>query len=373
MSQCGLIKNQFFLDPDGTTTYCCESVPDGVAERKTFKLSEWNNKRKYELDLYEQSKQGWLDECLLCKYSEDTFGSSMRTRSANDAQEHDYITKAIIKTSNHCNLACRMCGPELSTLWQKVIRDNPSNDFAIDNDVFVETTDDDFEILKQQVLTPHLNSLIFSGGESLLSKKNYQIIEYLIDSGLAKNIDLHITTNGTVKIKDAWLEAAKEFNELVMEFSIDGSGNVYDYIRPGGNWITLVDVINYTQNLPYNVFTKFNYVAQTLNAHSIHTDIKHIENVFKKIDADNIDDCISVCYVAPEDSYASLHPKLRDKYKVDKYSGNIEYDPDAFAKFMRKHKWLDKAHNTSLKQHNPDFFDTSIYPEELINEYYSNR
>ena len=372
MSKCGLIKNQFFLDPDGTTTYCCESVPDGVPDRKTFKLSEWDKKRAYELDLYNQSKQGWLDECLLCKYSEDTFGSSMRTMSMHDTKEHDYITKAIIKTSNHCNLGCRMCGPELSTYWQHLVRQTPNDEFASTH-VLEETTDNDFEILKQQVFTPHLNSLIFSGGESLLSKKNYQIIEYLIDSGLAKNIKLHITTNGTVKIKDAWLEAAKEFNELVMEFSIDGSGNVYDYIRPGGKWTTLVDVINYTQNLPYKVFTKFNYVAQTLNAHSIHTDIKNIESVFKKIDTNNIDDCISVCYVAPEDSYASLHPKLRDKYKVDKYSGNIEYDPNAFAKFMRKHKWLDKAHNTSLKQHNLDFFDTSIYPEELINEYYSNR
>lgn len=371
MSKCGLIKNQFFLDPDGTTTYCCESVPDGVNERKTFKLTDWDVKREYELNLYEESKQGWLDECLLCKYSEDTFGSSMRTRSAN-TEEHDYISKAIIKTSNHCNLGCRMCGPELSTYWQHLVRHNPNEEFASEY-VLEETSDSEFEILKQHVFTPHLTSLIFSGGESLLSKKNYQIIEYLIGSGLAKNINLHITTNGTVKIKDAWLEAAKEFKELVLEFSIDGSSYVYDYIRPGGKWTTLIDVVDYTQNLPYKVFTKFNYVAQTLNAHSIHNDIKSIENIFNEIDADNIEDCISVCYVAPEDSYASLHPILRNKYNVDKYSGNIEYNPDAFAKFMRKHKWLDKVHNTSLKQHNPDFFDTDIYPEELINEYYSNR
>ena len=38
----------------------------------------------YELDLYERSKKGWLEECLLCKYNEDKFGDSLRTRANRD-------------------------------------------------------------------------------------------------------------------------------------------------------------------------------------------------------------------------------------------------------------------------------------------------
>ena len=31
--------------------------------------------------------------------------------------------------------------------------------------------------------------------------------------------------------------------------------------------------------------------------------------------------------------------------------------------------WLDKAHGTSLEKLNPDFFDTSLYPQSAINVY----
>ena len=131
MSRCTSIKNQFFFDPDGLNTYCCESVPPGTPERKQFKLQDWDAKRTYELDLYEKSKQGWLEECLLCKRNEDRDGESMRTRinADHDEQDNDYIQSAIIKTSNHCNMGCRMCEPSLSTFWQRVVKKNPSKEF----------------------------------------------------------------------------------------------------------------------------------------------------------------------------------------------------------------------------------------------------
>ncbi len=377
MSRCTSIKNQFFFDPDGQNTYCCESVPPNTPERKQFSLQDWDAKREYELDLYERSKQGWLEECLLCKYNEDREGESMRTRANADHDEYDndFIQTAIIKTSNHCNMACRMCEPSLSTFWQKVVRDHPSNEFNMGKYQLDEPTDNDMEILKDKVFTRHLHNIVFSGGESLLSKKNYQIIEHLLETGHCKNISLHITTNGSVKIKDAWLDASKYFKRFAMEFSIDGGGNVYEYIRPGAKWDTLVDVINYTKHVAPETKWYFNYVAQALNAHCMDEDERMIMGLFDNVELDDEEwkNHVSVCYQMPEDSYLVVHPKLREKYGIDHWTEDFDFSEDTYAKFMRKMAWLDKAHGTSLEKLNADFFDTSIYSKELINEYYSNR
>jgi len=373
MAKCLHIKNQIFIEPNGLTTYCCESVPHGTSPRKLFDLNNWNEKRIYELNQYEKSKKGWLTECLLCKYNEDKFSVSMRTESLNFYPDSDHIVGAIIKTSNLCNLACRMCGPELSTTWQYNIKDNTNNEFYKDVNKYklVEISEKQLESIKEHVLTEHLRILIFSGGEVLLSEHNYKIMQYLLETDYYKNILVHITTNGTTKIKDTWLEGAKKFRKFRFEVSIDGAGSVYNYIRAGGDWNTLIDVINYTKQVAPQINWTFNYVAQALNAHSIKNDEEKIMELFYDVDLNGgeFKNHVSVCHSDHEDSYAVIHPELRKKYSIENLANTFEYDPTLYAKFMRKQSWLDNIHGTSLKEHNPDFFNEDIYPKQAIDEY----
>lgn len=373
MSKCNLIRNQLFLESNGESTYCCESVPPGTPDRKSFKITDWDIKRKHDLEQYEKSTKGWLVECGVCKHHEQLRGWSMRTRNLDERYDTDNLRKAVIKTSNHCNLACRMCGPELSTLWQKVMRDNYNPEFAAHPEKFglEESTPQEIETLKQKVFTKDFEHLIFSGGESLLSKQNYQIMEYLIDSGLSQNIEVHITTNGTVKIKDVWLEAVKKFKSYTMEFSIDGVENIYEYIRPGGDWNKLVDTINYTKEVAPSAEYRFNYVAQALNAHTMNSEKQKLIDLFLGVNhiQDSFNDCISILQESPEDSYRILTPELINKYGIANYAKGFKYSEDSFKRFMRKQSWLDKAHGKSLKDINPDFFNTKYYPQEAINEY----
>ncbi len=372
MPKCFHIKNQIFVEPNGLTTYCCESVPRDTPKRKLFNLNDWDEKRTYELDLFNKSKNRWLTECLLCKYHEDKFGHSMRTGSLNDYPDSNRIIKAIIKTSNLCNLACRMCTPDLSTTWQYNIKEHRSNEFYKDIDEYklVEISKKQLELLKKHVLTEHLRFLVFSGGEVLLSEHNYKIMQYLLEMGYY-NMEVHITTNGTTKIKDAWLESANKFKQFNLEVSIDGAGSVYNYIRAGGNWNTLVDVIKYTKQVAPNINWIFNYVAQALNAHSIKNDEEQIMELFHDVELHErgFKDNVSVCHTDPEDSYAVIHPEFRKKYGIEHLADTFEYDPTIFAKFMRKQSWLDNMHGTSLEELNPDFFNEEVYPKQAIDEY----
>lgn len=76
--------------------------------------------------------------------------------------------------------------------------------------------------IKKYVLTEHLEHISFSGGEPMLSKWNVEILQYLIDNDLCKNIKFGIITNGTVKFTDAWLESITHFKHASIGVSMDG-------------------------------------------------------------------------------------------------------------------------------------------------------
>ena len=88
-----------------------------------------------------------------------------------------------------------------------------------------------------------------------------------------------------------------------------------------------------------------------------------------ELDEPNWLDSFSICHNAPEDSYVVVHPELRKKYDINYYADDFEYCEETYAKFMRKMAWLDKAHGTSLKKLNKDFFDTSLYQQSDIDVY----
>lgn len=84
----------------------------------------------------------------------------------------------------------------------------------------------------------HVKVLEFLGGETLLIKEVRDILECLIEAGVADNIALMATTNGTV-IKSPWLRLAERFNQLALNVSIDGFGRYYEYIRYPARWSTV--------------------------------------------------------------------------------------------------------------------------------------
>jgi len=379
MSQCSLIKNGLVYYPEKGSTYCCETEPYD-AQRELFIFEKWDEKRAHEIDKYNQSKSIWLPECDSCRHHEKVMGHSVRTED-NETWSHvsdddNNIKTAIIKTSNLCNLACRMCSPNVSTKWQQVVANNPINGFYKDEmKELQQTTIDDMTYMKDLVLTEHLEHISFSGGEPMLSKWNVEILQYLIDKDLCKNIAFGIITNGTVKFTDAWLESIIQFKHASVAFSMDGLGSVIEYIRPGLKWQTMVGVIDHLHTTLPDLPITFSYVAQALNAHTFWDDQTRMEKWQLDLESEtgSFLDNVSICRFPQHLSYRVLAPALRDKYKMTEYTEDLPYEERQYKVFMRQMAWQDNAHNTSLKDHNPDFFDIEFYPQEMINEYYNRR
>lgn len=73
------------------------------------------------------------------------------------------------------------------------------------------------------------------GGEPMLIKEVLSTLKHLVDKDLAKNITLTAVTNGTV-ISEELCRLLPNFNYVILGVSLDGVGEVNDYIRANSNW-----------------------------------------------------------------------------------------------------------------------------------------
>lgn len=167
-----------------------------------------------------------------------------------------------LRLGNLCNMRCRFCGPGDSSLWFEEIYEmgnsiikfgkienyykieKVANTYKVVGDDFQYYNSEKFNKDIQKIL-PNVNRIYFTGGEPLINKKHYEILDFCIDNGFAKNITLEYNTNGTTLNKNL-LEQWRQFASVVVCFSIDGMDDLADYIRNPSKW----DVIK--QNM-YNL------------------------------------------------------------------------------------------------------------------------
>lgn len=136
---------------------------------------------------------------------------------------------------HECNLACRMCTPDLSSgverVWQAIGRQHlPMRHHA-----------DITEWIKANAQTIQYIDVL--GGEPFFHKRTRALFQYYIDQGLAKGTTLYITTNGT-RVDPEILNQLKHFREVVISVSIDAVGTLQEYIRPGLVWSRVEKNIN---------------------------------------------------------------------------------------------------------------------------------
>ena len=145
-----------------------------------------------------------------------------------------------LATSNLCNGQCVTCGPYLSTAWASLV-DQPSKYRSMDIDIFDSTVD-----------WAKIKSLSFVGGEPILEKKNFALLEKLID---LKNTDcfVSIVTNGSIELTDKQFSILSQFSKLNICLSVDGVGKSFDYMRFPLNWTIFLENLNLFKKLTNNI------------------------------------------------------------------------------------------------------------------------
>lgn len=169
-----------------------------------------------------------IQGCEKC-YEQDGRGiDSMRAESYRLFDNDNVALECIeISVGRLCNLACVSCGIDSSTTWEEdsyVWNDAPT---PKETEVHIPLNKDIYKDLKILKIT---------GGEPFLHIKFLKFLKFLVDSDLAKNIELEIFTNTTFYPTKLDVDNLLCFKSVTLSCSIDGIGEVNEFLRYPSKW-----------------------------------------------------------------------------------------------------------------------------------------
>lgn len=253
---------------DGSLGFCCQEdhklYPDdqsGHYNVKNMTIAEWFDSapmRSARLSMLGSTPNSICSRC----YHEQEFNGTSRRHKSN--QKSVIFTKTAFDSSyqqspgytkfessgtnqgaydglpidlhidlgNYCNLACKMCRPQASSVIaaQEVKWGNQDaqqyvgTDWTRDQAVWSR-------VLDQLATIPNLNNIHFMGGETLITKRFEDFVDYMIARGRT-DLNFSFVTNGTT-FNESLLNKLKQFNRVGIEVSIETTTKHNAYQRQG--------------------------------------------------------------------------------------------------------------------------------------------
>lgn len=249
--------------PDGRAMPCCiadSDQPFGNVKENSIK-EVWNSDKYKELRLAMLNGEK-LDCCKRCYELEDStyiwtlrknhnqwFGDKhfdlVEKTNADGSIDEMRMAYMDIRFSNICNMKCRTCGPELSSLHAQehgelygkhevanILKNNGSNIVNV-------AKHKDFWNELQQYL-PDVEEVYWAGGEPLITDEHYKILDHWIDIGKT-DVRLRYTTNfSNLRFKQkSIIDYWKEFPDIQVSASLDAMGARAEFMRFGTVWDTV--------------------------------------------------------------------------------------------------------------------------------------
>jgi len=166
-----------------------------------------------------------------------------------DCANNKFSTQIVkLYTSTTCNSTCVTCGPSASSAWGTL--KNLKIHYQLPNDI-IDNLD-----------YANIKMLSFVGGEPLYEKRNFTVLERLIDANNT-NCFISLTINGSVTLTERQLTILMQFKNLNFCLSIDGVGPVFEYMRYPLKWDTLLNNIKIYQKM--NINLSVSYTISNLN------------------------------------------------------------------------------------------------------------
>lgn len=238
---CPLPFSHIYIKPNGEYQPCCRY--QGM--RYTKRIHEYdsldtllNESEKLKLIRRMMLEGKEVPGCVSCYLEEEAGGNSMRTGEIErwgDADAYtiddNVITNIEITFGNYCNLACRICGSNLSTSWEK------------DDATIAKLYNRSYEHQRLNVKKDwkpeeflHVEKLKITGGEPMLHPDFLSFLDTIIASGVSDKMEVQLFTNSSFVPKKHLLDRLVKFKEMGIWLSIDGTGDVQEYSRHNSKW-----------------------------------------------------------------------------------------------------------------------------------------
>ena len=243
--------------PIGTVRPCCladDEIVDNEGnkfELSTADFADIQNSRHMR-SLREQFLAGERPQtCRKC-WNEERGGRTSKRMHTLDRLKHSIAdtewtadAKPLmfldLKLGNICNLKCRICGSWSSSQFaaeeiNQLPREEQKSSHAYqmlragawprENTQFWQQID--------SVLTD-IRYIEFTGGEPFMIDEHFDMLQGIVDRGIADQVEIHYNTNGTqypARGEAIW----RHFKTVEIAFSIDDIGERFEYQRSNANW-----------------------------------------------------------------------------------------------------------------------------------------
>ena len=232
-----------------------------IEDYKPISLKEhWNS--PYMMDIRKKLMAGEeIPQCAVCNdsiLSQSTYRQWFTgylfedkiDKCFEETDENGYTTMEPIsfdyRVSNLCNFKCRMCGEPLSSTWEAEKRKHnlwtpEAQPFMVpENKKIIETFQKEVveEEFWEYICSGTVEELYWVGGEPLMYDIHWRAMDRLATDNNLQKVHLRYNSNlsrvrfGKHYLYD-WLPQAKDWT---MCASIDGTGDIGEFIRTGLNW-----------------------------------------------------------------------------------------------------------------------------------------
>jgi len=293
--------------PVGTVRPCC------LADDEI--LSDFGNKCRLDTHSFDtirntqhmkQLREDFLagkqpDTCRKC-WQEESSGRTSKRMHTLDRLKHmlsntqDWTSEAKplmfldLKLGNICNLKCRICGSWSSSTFaaeelQFVAHDQikSSHHYTMlragawprENTTFWQEID---QVVDQ------IRYIEFTGGEPFMIQEHFDMLQGLVDRGIAHQVEIHYNTNGTQypeKAEEIW----QYFKHVEVAFSIDDVGARFEYQRSNAVWSEVCENISRFRAMRERLLNMTLQVCCTVNVFNV----LYLEQVAKWISQQDFD------------------------------------------------------------------------------------
>lgn len=256
--------------PVGTVRPCCladDEIRDNAGEK--FNLNTATFSSIQNSHAMRRLRQEFIDgkqpaTCRRC-WAEEASGRTSKRMHTLERLKHmvpleDWTLDAKplmfldLKLGNICNLKCRICGSWSSSTYAveelaHLTTEQPKQSFH-------------YQMLKQgrwprenpkfwcelDAISDQIRYLEFTGGEPFMIAEHFDLLQRLVDRGIAGRIEIHYNTNGSqypAGAEEIW----QHFKLVEIAFSIDDTGARFEYQRSGAQWTEVCNNINLFRSL----------------------------------------------------------------------------------------------------------------------------
>jgi MoaA/NifB/PqqE/SkfB family radical SAM enzyme len=386
-----------YVGTDGNVLPCC--VADNTRPVSTITNGSINNIAN--APAFVSVRKSMLQhkrpiECSVC-YKLEEKGIKSNREISNDKwrNEFDVIDNANqdgsvdnfkpssvdFRLSNTCNFKCRICTGYASSRIQ--LEEKENNIINVQYNT-LSATERNNALTK---LLPYLNDvkeIYFAGGEPLLIKEHYVILDYLLMHN-KQHIALRYNSNlSRLMYKDKNIISYwKQFSNIELGISIDEMGVSAEYSRSGTVWNTIVDnLTNVSDNCPhininitstFSIYSAFNLIKLQRNWIE-NNKVKHTNMLFQILTTPSYVSVqlLPLTYKKKLTNYINEHIEflrtynsvaLIDSWELASIYLNAEDNSFKLCKFFKYNDALDNCRNETFETSYPEYSNLRKYCE----------